>query len=343
MSFRRSRRVVAGAAGAAALSLAFAPLAQAAGFLVRLSGPDRAATAVEVSQLGHEEAGSASAVVLVRADLYADALTGSALAAAKEAPLLLTDVSSLPETTADEIERVLADDGIVYVLGGSAAVDDAVVDAVEALGADVKRVKGADRYGTALAVADEIGTEGPVFLSTGTNFPDALAAGAAAGSEGGVVLLTRGEQLPNVVADHLEGFDGDVYAIGGPAAKAASGLEDVMDVVGADRYATAVEVATEFFDGHPEYDGFVLASGEKFPDALAGGASSGRNHDPVLLTKPDSLPEVTAEYLTRASEKKLLIGIVLGGEAAVSDEVVVQTDKALNPPPTDQVTPPPVD
>lgn len=339
---RPSRPIVIGAAGAAALSLALAPMAHAAGGAARVAADgsvtgeapaNRYETAVGVSKLGFPGDGSAAAVVLARSDDFADALAGGPLAAAKDAPLLLTQSGLLPAVTGDELERVLPDEGgQVYVLGGTNAVSDDVVTAVEDLGHEVTRIQGDDRYATALAIAAEIGSEGPVLLGTGTNFPDALTAGAAAGSEGGVVLLTNGDRLPGAVADHLSTFEGDVYAIGGPAVSASESLDGVVDIEGADRYETAVGVAEEFFyENLADVNGFVLASGEDFPDALAGGASSARGNDPVLLTQQDNLPSATTTYLEEQTAQTTLLGFVVGGPNAVSDDVITATNAALNP------------
>ena len=72
----------------------------------RVSGADRQSTAVAVSSAAFP-GGSASAVVLARADAFADALAGGPLAAAKHAPLLLTSSGSLDAVTSAEILRVL--------------------------------------------------------------------------------------------------------------------------------------------------------------------------------------------------------------------------------------------
>ena len=76
------------AGGAAAPVVTVAPV-------TRLAGTDRIATAVAVSQNSFPT-GNAGAVVLARADDYPDALVGGPLAAAKNAPLLLTEGSTLP-------------------------------------------------------------------------------------------------------------------------------------------------------------------------------------------------------------------------------------------------------
>src|SRR6185437_12527687 len=125
----------------------------------------------------------------------------------------------------------------------------------------VVRYGGADRYATALAVADALGDPSTVMLATGTNFPDALAAGPAAASVGGVVLLSDGTALPSSVSTYLTAHPGKVYAIGGPAIIA---YPSATALVGADRYATAAAVATKFFTS-PTTIG--VASGVKFADA----------------------------------------------------------------------------
>lgn len=344
VSVRKCRPLITGGAAAAALALVVAPVAHGdeAEALPRIGGDNRYETAVAVSQSDFEAPGSADAVVLARADEYADALSGGALAAAVDAPLLLTQTDRLPAATQAEIERVLSDGGTVHILGGASAVSTELADEIEALGYNVNRLAGEDRYETAIAIAEEIGSEGPLLLSTGTNFPDALTSGAAAGSTGGVVLLTRGDALPSVVVEYLEDFEGEVYAVGGPAVTAASALDDVVGVEGNDRYETAVAVAEEFFhteDGFEEgYDGFALASGQTFPDALTGGASSGRNNDPVLLAQQNNLPNATAEYLTETAVDLELDGHVLGGPRAISDAVAQAAFAALNPPAEDEAT-----
>jgi hypothetical protein len=98
----------------------------------RIAGANRQATAVAVSQSAFPTNGSASAVVLARADVFADALAGGPLAAAKHAPLLLTSSGALDPLTKAEIQRVLAPGGAVYLLGGSGALSDAVAAAITA-------------------------------------------------------------------------------------------------------------------------------------------------------------------------------------------------------------------
>jgi putative cell wall-binding protein len=92
-------------------------------------------------------------------------------------------------------------------------------------------------------------------------------------------------------------------------------------VGGADRYATAADLAGYYAAGAPVA---YVASGAGFPDALAGAALAGRDRVPVVLTRKDTLPSDTAEALDRLDPAGI---VVLGGPGAVSDTVV----KALAP------------
>ncbi len=201
---------------------------------VRLSGTDRFGTAIAASVAEFPNAGTAGAVVLARADDYPDALVGAALAAARNAPLLFANGGSLTPATQAEIQRVLPAGGTVYLLGGTTAIPASVSTSLTGLGFVSTRYAGADRFGTALAVADALGDPSTVLLATGINFPDALAAGPAAAHVLGVVLLTNGSSLTPAVTQYLAAHPGTVYAIGGPAVAADPSATALS---GADRYA----------------------------------------------------------------------------------------------------------
>jgi putative cell wall-binding protein len=260
--------------------------------------------------------------VVARGDDYPDALVGTALAAARTAPLLFASGGVLTAPTQAEIVRVLPAGHTVYLLGGTSAIPATVAATLSSLGYVVVRYAGADRYGTALAVADALGDPSTVMLATGTNFPDALAAGPAAASVGGVVLLTAGTVLPASISAYLTAHPGKVYAIGGPAVIADP---PATALVGTDRYATAAAVATKFFTS-PTTIG--LASGLTFADALAGGALLAHKDGPLLLSDPLVLPTPTSAYLT-ANKATVTSSFIFGGSTAISSAVQTEADVAL--------------
>lgn len=275
----------------------------------RLAGADRLATAIAMSK-DVWRADGADAVVLARSDAFPDALVGTTLAANVGAPLLLTPSGVLDGRVLGEIDRVLRPGSTIHVLGGEAALGPDVASALERAGYEVTRHAGANRYETALSVAEAIGSSGDVLVATGRNFPDALAAGAVAAQASGVVLLTDGERVPESVADYLSTAT-NVVAVGGPAAQA---LPNVDAVVGETRYDTAAMLAGRYFD---EIESVGLATGENFPDALAGGSHVSAKGGPLLLTGPGDLHTAVQELLAGLATDGLVF--LYGGPAALTD------------------------
>lgn len=283
--------------------------------VVRVSGADRIETAIEVSRESYGD-GEASTVVLARSDRFPDALAGTPLAVQEHGPLLLTMPSLLANPVRDEIRRVLPRGETVYLLGGSAALDARVAHQLRDDGYEVVRYAGATRQATAVRIAEGLGDPGALLLATGSDFPDALSAGAAAASVDGVVLLTSGAQVSDELASYLARHrDTPRIALGGPAARA---VPDAETLVGTTRYETAVAAARRFF---PESDVAGIASGSDFPDALSGGPHIARQPGPMLLTVPTDLPAATRAYLNELDTPKVYI---YGGPSAIDDRVVGQ-------------------
>lgn len=90
---------------------------------------------------------------------------------------------------------------------------------------------------------------------------------------------------------------------------------------GADRYQTAVEVSKS---GWNTSTYIVLARGDDFPDALAGGPLAYSLDAPILLTKSTELPEATKKEILRLNAKKV---VILGGTASVATNVERQLRK----------------
>ncbi|MCU1488066.1 MAG: putative cell wall binding repeat 2-containing protein [Actinomycetia bacterium] len=284
---------------------------------VRLAGASRIATAVAVSRDLHPDGGTADAVVLSRFDGYADALAGSPLAASLGAPLLLTAPATLDPVTRAEIERVLVPGGAVHVLGGRAAISDAVAAQLTTMGYRVVRYAGANRYDTAVRIARTFGPPGAVLLANGNDFREGLVAGVAAAQAGqdapAVLLLTNGRSLPAETRAYLDDLRGvSTFAVGAPAAAA---MPTAVPLVGADAADTSRKVAAQFF---PAPAAVGLANASSFADGLAGGAHAAANGAPLLLTNPGALPPTVRTYLVdrRAA---VVIAFVYGGTGAVAD------------------------
>ncbi|WP_108668447.1 cell wall-binding repeat-containing protein [Euzebya rosea] len=290
----------------------------------RLSGDSRVETAVAASRDAFGMLG-AGAVVLGRADVAADALAGTALAADRTAPVLLTGGDSLHPATEAEIQRVLPPGGTVYLLGGTAAIGEAVASSLTADGYQVVRLAGESRIETAIAVADAV-TDAPdtVLLADGAGFTDALVAGPAADAAGGVVVLTDGTRShPAVDAYLAEHGDAEVVTVGATATTAYPGRRAVG---GQDPVQTAVAVAAEWF---PTATVVGIARVDVFADALAGGAHIAQRGGPVLLSSSSSLSTATGDYL-RGVADTVDDAVLYGGTAALSATVADQVRDAIS-------------
>ncbi len=279
----------------------------------RLGGEDRIATGAVISDAAFRD-GGAEIAVLARSDVFADALAGTPLAIRRSGPLLLTRPAALSSATATELQRVLPAGRTVYLLGGTAALSQAVEDAVTDLGYVVVRLAGDDRYETAALTAAAVGDVSHVLIARGDDFPDALAAGAAAGFAGGSVVLTRADRATPATDAYLAAHPGsEVWAVGGPATRA---YPDARPLQGPDRFATAKVVAEAFFAA-PEYVGVSRA--DNFADSLGGGVHAGRHGGPIMLTRSGALETTTEGYL--CGTESLALAFVYGGPSAVSQTV----------------------
>ncbi|MEU4566034.1 cell wall-binding repeat-containing protein [Micromonospora sp. NPDC023956] len=266
--------------------------------VVRLAGTDRYSTAAAIARshwatvgVAGDKRAKADSVVLSRSDTFADALGGSALAAAKQGPLLMTPRTSLDPLAADEITRILAPGKTVYLLGSAAGAISAEVERqVKALGFSTVRLAGTDRFSTSVAIANAIDpTPDTVLVATGMNFPDALSAGAAAGAQNlpgkgtsAVVVLTNDNLLPVATKSYLDALPGSSVVVGvGLQGATATKPYGSVPLYGDSRFETALLTAWAFFGGQNHIG---LATGMNWPDALAGGALMASLDGPLILT-----------------------------------------------------------
>lgn len=273
--------------------------------VARISGADRFATAVEVSEVCRDIIIVCGPQVFIVNGLnFPDALSAGALAA-RSGVLLLVGPNSIPAVVQAELDAL--DPAGITIVGGTGAVSNAVQTQLAAYVASpslVMRVAGTDRYDTSRRIAaggfDPVKRD--IFIATGANFPDALSAVPAAGVTGGVVLLVNGSasRLDLTTRSLIGGLDPDrIHVIGGSGVVSNGIFADLSELAptvnrffGADRYATAVTVAQSFF---PAADYAFLANGSNFPDALAAGPLAGQLDSPIYLSQRDCVPIVVYE------------------------------------------------
>lgn len=301
----------------------------------RLSGASRAGTAAAIARASHP--GGAQEVLLATQGTFADALAGGPLAARRDAPLLLTNRDTLPPETAAALEQLRPQR--VTVLGGGGAIGEGLAAQLSAR-YQVSRISGADRFATAAAVARTLGSAHPrAFLVTARDFPDALSASAPAGMLGMPILLTDANTVPAVTRGVLRDSGTREVVIAGGGAAVGEAVADqlrrdgylVTRLAGPSRYATARRVnewaGTLLSD--LDNSGLVVALGERFPDALAGGPLAAKRRQLLTLVPSvdiDRDPDA-ATFLRERAAGDLDTVTVLGGHAAVSSYLQWQLDQ----------------
>jgi|GEM_PF-3177646 len=298
----------------------------------RLRGSNRVATSAAISYYGWSKA---ETVILASGVNFADALAGAPLSAAADAPILLTmnKKEGAEKAILDEIKRLGAKK--VYILGGTSAVNAAIEKDVKNEGCTVTRLYGKSRYGTAVAIAQELskvkgGTFSKLYFTNANNYPDALSISSVAAIEGNPILYmpTTGSVESTTKAFVTESKCKTGVVLGGTGAVSAAGYDSLAGmglgmsrISGKDRYKTSVAINEKYaslFSGEE----IALATGINFPDALAGSALCARMKMPVVLASDKSYSDART-YIRSDANKNVKTFIVFGGTGAMSDKLVV--------------------
>jgi len=291
--------------------------------VVRIAGHDRYATAAKVAQHGWPD--GAQHAFLASGTSFPDGLAGGPLAAANESPLLLTAQDRLPGPTRAALEDLGVEQ--VTILGGPAAISDAIAEELTVAGIAIERAAGADRFATAVEVARRLpARSSTALLASGRGFADALAAVVPAHAAQAPLLLTDRDVLPEPTRAAIEELGiTHVVVAGGPAVvsdQVAQALRDlgvtVERAAGPSRYETAIALV-EWAERNAGLvpSRVAVAAGAGFPDALAGGAYAAVVGAPVLLSGPDSLERTGAPGKWLAG-RSIEDALVFGGRLVLS-------------------------
>jgi len=169
-----------------------------------------------------------------------------------------------------------------------------------------KQLSGADRYQTALKIAQEgWTTSNSAIIARGDDSADALAAAPLAYAKGKApILLTKTNEIPAGVLQELKDLGvKNVYIVGGIGAvskavadKLAAADLTIARVAGIDRYATSLEIAKAAFGVTPT--GVVIANGLAYADALSVSSIAAVKGMPILLVDHNKLSAEQSAYIT---------------------------------------------
>lgn len=268
-------------------------------------------------------------IVLASGKTFPDALSASALAARKLAPVILVPGSGTNQVI-EYVRANLTSNGTIYILGGHLAVSESVASALKPFG-NVIRLEGANRYETNLKALNAINLERGtnLIVCSGKSFQDALSA-----STTGLPILLVDERLGDkqreFLAEHVSP-ESKIYIAGGTFAvsetvegQLRNYTSNISRVYGKDSYSTATAIAKTFY---PNAKQALVATTKSFRDGLSGSVLAYVKAAPLLLTARNEKFEETYKYITT---KKINSITILGGDKAVDgDSVATRSDGTL--------------
>ncbi|MGW4675622.1 cell wall-binding repeat-containing protein [Streptomyces sp. NPDC004324] len=286
---------------------------------------------------------NASSAVLISKTDSAYATTAASLAGKKHGPVLMTSRTGLDSSVQTELKRMLPKGRTVYLVGGTGILNSSVASKVTSLGYVAKRLSDVSRYSTSVAVAKTI-TSAPkyVFLATGTDYHNALAAGSAAGALGtsgsAVVLLTEGSTMTASVYGYLNKYSPSTTKIITVGVDAESALTKAYKAgklphwpgkysyyrFGGSPAPVAARLA-EFWWSSPS--DAAVASVNSWTGGVSA-SSATTTFGPLLWTDVTSLTYDTKWYMMRTSASLNHVA-VFGGNGSVDAKVVPLIGRAI--------------
>lgn len=289
--------------------------------LMRVSGANR----METSGMIAEASPNVETLILTTGLIATDGLAATQLSGVTSSALVLSNSRNHLDSQA---VKALDKFGLrrVVRVGGTVGLSAADRAAIAAKGLELVELVGMDRFDTARKVAqyrDSLGGDPSVVLvADGINFPDALAAGAAAGALRASLVLSSHASLPDATQSYLKPLltSAKIITVGGPAqsAVASAGINPSATYTGTDRYDTALRLATGLDRGR-NVNGLVMVSGQNFPDALAAGAYTVKQGAKLVLIPPAGSKPAFLRSLWASTGSH---GVIVGGTNALSDQDV---------------------
>lgn len=293
----------------------------------RLAGDNRYETAAQAAREMYDKA---EVVFLAPGLDFPDALSAVPLAHSMQAPLLLSSPKQLPEATLQALKDLDAKQ--VIILGGEGVISEAVEQELKDLGLTSERIGGKNRYETASLVADRlVDAADHIYLVNGLDFADAISAGPSAATAGDPILLTSALSLSEATKQAIEDLGvTQVTLIGGEGVITPEIVAELeaMDITATriadkNRYSTNAAVVRQDFAQAKQA---VIATGEAFADALCGSLLAAKLDSPLILSRTDTLPEVTGELIKELPLNRV---ILMGGEGALSQDVLTAIEEIL--------------
>lgn len=282
----------------------------------RIWGTDRYETCSKIVQEGWKS--TSEYAVIVNGENFPDALSSSVLAKKYNAPILLAKGSILGDKTYNELKRLKVQH--VFIVGGTSVITPSVENTMKSMGITTERLSGQDRNGTSAAVAEKIGIDNGVILTTDNDFTDALSIAPIAARYQMPIILMPKDGIPSSVEKFMAGKDiSKTYIIGGVdviSEDTALKFPNIERIDGKDKYERNINIIKAFGD-KVNFSNVCMAYSEQFADALSGSAFAAQGANPIILMG-DKNSEYTKYFLT-TKESEIKNITVFGGTSGIKE------------------------
>lgn len=208
----------------------------------RIAGDTRLETSLAIAKRVRQKSSASDTLIVATGFNYADALSVSPFAFAYKSPIFLCGSNGL---SADAISYISgAGFKRAILVGGTAAVPERVKQQLTSAGissGSITRLAGATRYETSAKIMSYAVNAGMnvsnVYLATGKNFPDALAAGPVAGKlRAPLLLVDPGIEYAHTVLANYRGNVNVATVVGGTSAVSEIDALSLARTLGLDFY-----------------------------------------------------------------------------------------------------------
>lgn len=282
----------------------------------RISGKDRFATAVKVSQ---EAFTNSDKIVIANGYSEIDSILASSLARYENLPVLFVENNGIPKNIEKEIARLKAKE--IVIIGGEKTVSKKVEEALKA--EKITRMSGKDRYDTSLSISKSLGKDKikSITLVNGNSFADGLIANSL--GDGNSIVLVQKDKVSKEVVEFIKSLNMETVNICGGTASVSKEVAQKLKaekitpnrISGKDRYITSLELAKV---KGADVKGTVFANGEKFADAVAAQNLVNKENMSLLYVRKDSALKEMDAYL---KDNKIVNRYIIGGENSISTEL----------------------
>ncbi|MDI3116402.1 cell wall-binding protein Cwp10 [Clostridioides difficile] len=203
----------------------------------------------------------------------------------------------------------------------------------------VKKLKGADRFETAIKVSQSGWTKSDtVVIVNGEDksMVDGLTATPLASVKNSPILLSSNEKLPQKTVEELKRLNpSKVIVIGGnnsmpnsvvEAIKAVNSKISVQRIGGDTRYQTSINIAKEI-DKTNNVSKLYIGAGNGEADSLSIASLAGKEKTPIVLTQKDGVDSEAEQFIKSNKVSNIYF---IGGIEKISNKAIEQVGKIAN-------------